>query len=79
MSYRITPFDVVKVRMQTRIYATPQNLNPSLLEVTRNTLRDAGWQGLMRGATARAVSNAPSVAIMFAVYHNVSDYLMTKM
>ena len=63
-----TPFDTVKVRMQTRVYVTPDDPFPSMLRVWRATVRDAGWRGLWRGATARAVSNAPSGAIMFAVY-----------
>ena len=31
-------------------------------------MRDAGVRGLWRGVTARIASNAPSGAIMFAVY-----------
>ena len=58
----------LKVRMQTKIYATPADPFPSLGTVLRATLADAGTTGLMRGATYRFVSNAPSGAIMFAVY-----------
>ena len=63
-----TPFDTIKVRMQTQVYATAAQPNPGVLEVARLTIRDAGWQGLWRGAAHRALSNAPSGAIMFAVY-----------
>ena len=63
-----TPFDVVKVRMQTKIYATHKEPHPSAMRVLRATVHDAGWRGLWRGAIARAASNAPSGAIMFAVY-----------
>jgi hypothetical protein len=38
-----TPFDTIKVRMQTRIYATPEVPNPSMLVVARSTVREAGW------------------------------------
>lgn len=63
-----TPFDTIKVRMQTKIYATADNPFPSFMHVLRSTLRDAGWSGVWRGAAHRALSNAPSGAIMFAVY-----------
>jgi hypothetical protein len=38
-----TPFDTIKVRMQTRIYATPEVPNPSMLFVARATIREGGW------------------------------------
>lgn len=63
-----TPFDTIKVRMQTQIYATPENPNPSMLFVARSTIREAGWRVLYRGMLARVASNAPSGAIMFTVY-----------
>jgi hypothetical protein len=69
-----TPFDTVKVRMQTRVYASKANPDPSLLHVFRATVRDAGWKGLWRGAAHRAMSNAPSGAIMFAVYGEEAAY-----
>lgn len=74
-----TPFDVVKVRMQTKIYATEANPFPSMLHVLRATVRDAGWQGLWRGAVARGTSNAPSGAIMFAVYEAGHRFLDAKL
>ena len=63
-----TPFDCIKVRMQTKVYATAADPHPSMMLVTRETVKAAGWMGLLRGATARGISNAPSGAIMFAVY-----------
>ena len=54
--------------MQTKVYATAAEPFPSLRQVLVATMRDAGWKGLWRGATYRFVSNAPSGAIMFAVY-----------
>lgn len=41
-----TPFDTIKVRMQTRIYATAEVPNPSMLVVARSTVREAGWCAL---------------------------------
>lgn len=69
-----TPFDTIKVRMQTQVYATASEPNPSVLHVTKATIRDAGWKGLWRGAMHRALSNAPSGAIMFAVYEATSKW-----
>lgn len=69
-----TPFDTIKVRIQTQVYATAAAPDPSLVHVVRSTIRDAGWSGLWRGATHRALSNAPSGAIMFAVYESVSTW-----
>ena len=63
-----TPFDTIKVRTQTKIYVTPSEPFPSFMAVLRATLREGGQAGLWRGATYRFVSNAPSGAIMFAVY-----------
>ena len=57
-----------QVRMQTKVYVTAAVPHPSLVQVWRSTVRDAGVQGLWRGATARIASNAPSGAIMFTVY-----------
>jgi len=54
--------------MQTKVYVTATNPHPSLVTVWRSTVRDAGVGALWRGATARVASNAPSGAIMFAVY-----------
>lgn len=65
-----TPFDTIKVRMQTKVYATAAEPFPSLRQVLWATVRDAGAKGLWRGATYRCVSNAPSGAIMFAVYES---------
>ncbi|KAL3894343.1 MAG: hypothetical protein SGPRY_013837 [Prymnesium sp.] len=65
-----TPFDTVKVRMQTKVYATEANPFPSIATVARATIRDAGIRGLWRGVMARIASNAPSGAIMFAVYES---------
>lgn len=69
-----TPFDTIKVRIQTQVYATAAAPDPSLAHVVRSTIRDAGWSGLWRGAAHRALSNAPSGAIMFAVYESVSAW-----
>ena len=74
-----TPFDTVKVRMQTKVYVTATEPFPSMLHVWRSTVRDAGWRGLWRGATARFVSNAPSGAIMFAVYEATTRWLESKL
>ncbi|KAL1522246.1 hypothetical protein AB1Y20_017243 [Prymnesium parvum] len=63
-----TPFDTIKVRMQTKVYASVADPFPSMATVARATVRDAGVQGLWRGVLARIASNAPSGAIMFAVY-----------
>ncbi len=63
-----TPFDTIKVRMQTRIYATAETPFPSLFAVGRATVRDMGVRGLFRGVAARIASNTPSGAIMFTVY-----------
>lgn len=63
-----TPFDTIKVRMQTKVYASAAQPYPSLYTVTAATLREGGQAGLWRGATYRFASNAPSGAIMFAVY-----------
>ena len=65
--------------MQTRVYATAAQPDPGLLHVVRSTVRDAGWQGLWRGAAHRALSNAPSGAIMFAVYEASHVYLARKL
>ena len=65
-----TPFDTIKVRMQTKIYVTAADPFPSLLRVCKATLQEGGWQGLWRGATYRFASNAPAGAIMFAVYES---------
>ena len=73
-----TPFDTIKVRIQTRVYATAAAPYPSLVHVVRSTLRDAGWNGLWRGATHRALSNAPSGAIMFATYEGVPERSRTE-
>ena len=73
-----TPFDTIKVRIQTRVYATAAAPYPSLVHVVRSTLRDAGWNGLWRGATHRALSNAPSGAIMFATYEGVSAWVARR-
>ena len=74
-----TPFDTIKVRTQTRIYVTETDRFPSFWHVTRSTVRDAGWQGLWRGAAHRALSNAPSGAIMFAVYEGGWRWLAAKL
>lgn len=63
-----TPIDTVKVRMQTKIYATAAEPHPSALTVLRRTVGEAGLASLWRGVAARVASNAPSGAIMFAVY-----------
>jgi len=63
-----TPFDCIKVRMQTKIYVTAADPFPSMPHVWRETVKVGGWQALWRGATARFTSNAPSGAIMFATY-----------
>ena len=74
-----TPFDTIKVRMQTQVYATAAQPNPGLLHVAKATIADAGWQGLWRGAAHRALSNAPSGAIMFAVYEAGHRWMTAKM
>ena len=74
-----TPFDTIKVRMQTKIYASAADPFPSFLHVFRSTLRDAGWQGIWRGAAHRAMSNAPSGAIMFAVYEGGWRWLAARL
>ena len=73
-----TPFDTIKVRMQTQVYATAAEPNPSVFHVARATVRDAGWKGLWRGATHRALSNAPSGAIMFAVYEATCKWVADR-
>ena len=73
-----TPFDTIKVRMQTQVYATSEQPNPGVLHVAKATIRDAGWKGLWRGATHRALSNAPSGAIMFAVYEAASRWVIDQ-
>ena len=74
-----TPFDTIKVRMQTKVYATTATPFPSLWHVLMATLREGGQQGLWRGATYRFVSNAPSGAIMFAVYESGYRWLEQKL
>ena len=74
-----TPADTIKVRMQTKIYASASNPFPSFFHVFRSTLRDAGWQGIWRGAAHRAMSNAPSGAIMFAVYETGWRWLAARL
>ena len=56
--------------MQTKIYVSAAEPFPSLLQVFKATVRDAGAQGLWRGAAYRFASNAPAGAIMFAVYES---------
>ena len=73
-----TPFDTLKVRMQTKIYATAANPFPSFMDVLRATLKEAGQMGLWRGGTYRFVSNAPSGAIMFAVYESGYRWIERK-
>ena len=74
-----TPFDCIKVRMQTKVYATAADPFPSMQHVTRETLKAAGWRGLWRGALERFTSNAPSGAIMFAVYEAGYRWLDRKL
>ena len=74
-----TPFDTVKVRMQTRVYETAAMPFPTMAHVCRATIKDAGWRGLWRGALARGVSNAPSGAIMFAVYEAGHRFLDARL
>ena len=65
--------------MQTKVYATAAEPFPSLRHVLAATVRDAGLQSLLRGATYRFVSNAPSGAIMFAVYESGYRWLERMM
>ena len=74
-----TPFDCIKVRMQTKVYATAADPFPSMQHVTRETIKAAGWRGLWRGALERFTSNAPSGAIMFAVYEAGYRWLDRKL
>ena len=60
-------------------FVTEAEPHPTMARVWAATVRDAGWRGLWRGATARAVSNAPSGAIMFAVYEAGHRWLQAKM
>ena len=69
-----TPFDTIKVRMQTKLYANASNPNPSAIAVARATVQDLGFRGLYRGAGARVASNTPSGAIMFSVYEAGTRY-----
>ena len=61
--------------MQTKIYATAAEPNPSMLAVWRATVAEAGWRVLYRGMLARVASNAPSGAIMFTVYEAGHKYI----
>ena len=70
-----TPFDVIKVRMQTKVYATAADPFPSMPTVWRKTVAEAGWSALTRSAFTRVVSNAPSGAIMFTVYEGGVKYI----
>ena len=49
-----TPFDVIKVRMQTK--ATAADPFPSMPAVWRKTVAEAGWSALTRSAFTRVVS-----------------------
>ena len=61
------------------MYASAADPFPSFMGVVRATLSEAGHAGLWRGATYRFVSNAPSGAIMFAVYEAGHRWIAGKL
>mmetsp|Transcript_208 Transcript_208/g.546 ORF Transcript_208/g.546 Transcript_208/m.546 type:complete len:352 (+) Transcript_208:353-1408(+) len=73
----IYPFDIIKTRIQTAPWHTPQ-ADLKIVNITRALIRENGWRFMFRGLGVTLVRAFPVNATVFPVYEFTLDHLVSS-